>query len=230
MPVDDTDDKVRRNLVVFSALIVASAWLGHPELWLVTKLLSAEAVPPPAWKVSVLALAVLFYLFTRYWFSPTREKSRTTMDTELYRIRTTLLHKQLTNSVKNHHKTKKQPSFIKTDLASYVKDELETRNIASDLNVIVEIIPGQIFQSNEWKGSIHTTRSVTSPNRGGMSSGGNAIDFEIPQSMQQTLKITAALKQAIYSQTAVEFYTPLVLSAIAFLTLAYRLFRAVYRS
>lgn len=222
MPVDDTDDKVRRNLVVFSALIVASAWLGHPELWLVTKLLTPEAAPPPAWKVSSLALAVLIYLFARYWFSAAHMNAQATMHDEWYKNTVSIHHQILINSLKSYHKTKRQPSFIKTNLAEYAREEASIRDVSSDEKFELRFLSVQISQNSEWDGELHTTREFISRTRGGRSNGGNTIAYNFPERTRQIIKARATFRQVIFSKTAAEYFTPLALSAIAACTLLAR--------
>lgn len=223
MPVDDTDDKVRRNLVVFSALIVASAWLGHPELWLVTKLLTPEAAPPPAWKVSSLALAILIYLFARYWFSAAHSTARTTMSNDWYQFKTDIRTKLLTQKIQNYHITKKQPSFITTDLDDYLYGQLRSKGVAPKEEFQIRFEAVRIQQRGEWDGELFTTRSFNASEISGMSSGGNSLGYQFPARMQRKIKFQAAVRQLFYSRTAFDFFTPIILSAVAMMVLLVRL-------
>lgn len=215
MPVDDTDDKVRRNLVVFSALIVASAWLGHPELWLVTKLLTPEAATPPAWKVSTLALAVLIYLFARYWFSAAHMNARTHMKEEWYLNKYTILLHLITQSISKYNKTQKQPIIIKTDLSDYSKEEAKERGLSSNEKFEIRFTSVQISQTAAWVGEISTQLEFISSTYSGVSYGGRALIYEIPSMRRGLIKFQATLTQSVYSKTAVEYFTPLALSATA---------------
>ncbi len=67
---DDTDDKIRRNLVAFSSIIILGAWLGVPLAALADKALAAgtlDKVTP--WRVWVAVVAVQAYLILRFRFS-----------------------------------------------------------------------------------------------------------------------------------------------------------------
>lgn len=69
MTMDD-DDKARRNLVAFSALVLAGAWLKLPPGGVVLRLLGADvAAQLDLGRVWSLVLVVLVYLGHRYVFS-----------------------------------------------------------------------------------------------------------------------------------------------------------------
>lgn len=68
--IDDEDGKVRRNLVVFSALVCAVTFLGVQPLELIQDLLKikeASKVVSP-WKVWLIGLLLLTYLWVRYHY------------------------------------------------------------------------------------------------------------------------------------------------------------------
>lgn len=70
----DEDDKVRRNLVVFSAATVLLFWLEIPVQPLLEEHLKIE--PASTLRAWVAAACVLAYLTLRYRFSPDAEKLR----------------------------------------------------------------------------------------------------------------------------------------------------------
>ena len=68
----DEDNKIRRNLVVASSIVVATAWLGMPIPDLLERLFSIKGAPLinlPEWKVWLTVIVVLGYLAWRYRWS-----------------------------------------------------------------------------------------------------------------------------------------------------------------
>jgi len=70
--MDDENDKIRRNLVVASAIIIGTAWLNLSIPDLLERFFSVKSEPSvnlAAWKVWLATLAVLSYLAWRYRWS-----------------------------------------------------------------------------------------------------------------------------------------------------------------
>ncbi|SEF28485.1 hypothetical protein ABL840_26800 [Variovorax sp. NFACC27] len=78
----DDDDKIRRNLIVTSAVIIGVAWfnVSLPDvlerLFSIKSAAGAQAVQVSDWKVWVAALAMLTYMAWRYRWSEEVEKAR----------------------------------------------------------------------------------------------------------------------------------------------------------
>lgn len=88
--MDDSTDKIRRNTVVLSFLIIVSCWLQLklPEQLKLTGL--AEGIPLPShWKVWFSISVVHFYCFSRFLFTEKgaedRKKWRQDMEKRLER-------------------------------------------------------------------------------------------------------------------------------------------------
>lgn len=69
----DEDDKVRRNLVVFSAGVLLVAWLNVPVQGMLQDALKVKQEVEPA-RTWLAAAAILVYLILRYRFSPDARK------------------------------------------------------------------------------------------------------------------------------------------------------------
>ena len=68
----DDDDKIRRNLVVTSTVLIAIAWLDVPLPLLLEKAFSFKSTPDfeiRSWKIWVLVLSILAYFAWRYRWS-----------------------------------------------------------------------------------------------------------------------------------------------------------------
>jgi hypothetical protein len=69
---DDTDDKIRRNLVVFSSLVILVGFLGLPMDTVIHKVFDKSVMVRPE-RVLGAGFAVLSYLLARYRYSPEGE-------------------------------------------------------------------------------------------------------------------------------------------------------------
>ncbi|MFO6419899.1 hypothetical protein ACLBKS_06825 [Hylemonella sp. W303a] len=69
MPFDDDDAKIRRNLVVYSTIVLALAWFGLPAGLLLEAALPKSFINPPDYKFWAFGFAILAYLGIRYSFS-----------------------------------------------------------------------------------------------------------------------------------------------------------------
>lgn len=224
--MDDSDDKVRRNLVVFSALVLAAAWLEHPELWLLSSLMVDSAAPPPAWKVTVLALCVQAYLIARYWFSAAHEVGRNVMGKDWDRILNRLRTQMITDAFEKYHLTKKQPAFIVDDLKEAVRKDLAEWSSTPDQSQL-EFISIAITLQNSWEGRVVADRRISGDKRTGQKSGGNYFHLKIPSGIKMKLKLRVLFRQIIFTQTTVEYLVPIVLAAAASSVLVQKLIRAM---
>jgi hypothetical protein len=66
---DDTDEKIRRNLLIFSAALVIFYWLGIEDTQLLEKFSSIPKIPNVELKIDLLTTLILLYLILRYRFS-----------------------------------------------------------------------------------------------------------------------------------------------------------------
>lgn len=71
--IDDTEDKLRRNLIMASGTILAAAWLRLPLPSLFSALTTPPAVDPAfVHRMWAAAFAIILYLLGRYHFSKER--------------------------------------------------------------------------------------------------------------------------------------------------------------
>ena len=94
--MEDTQDKVRRNLVVFSAAIVIG-WFLDLKLTAITQLFvsTSDLINADARKLWIVTFAVLVYLFLRYKFDTATNFQLTADSTTKCNTRKTSLHHDL---------------------------------------------------------------------------------------------------------------------------------------
>lgn len=97
--LEDEDSKVRRNLVVFGALILAFTWLEIPSALILERLLGTTASGIESWKLWGLNLCVLLYLSMRYYSSEEHQKAvqsiHRAMDIERKQIRRSIVQRHV---------------------------------------------------------------------------------------------------------------------------------------
>lgn len=75
--IDDEDSKIRRNLVAYSAAVIASAFFQVGFLDLIKEFVPSALGDIPAWKAIAGGLSVLIYLLVRYrWSDPYTERAK----------------------------------------------------------------------------------------------------------------------------------------------------------
>lgn len=67
--IDDSDGRARRNLVVFSSLVILAAWLGIPPAAVADRAIGPGGARLDEWRVWTAVLAVLVYLLLRFRFA-----------------------------------------------------------------------------------------------------------------------------------------------------------------
>jgi hypothetical protein len=85
---EDTDEKVRRNLVVASATILLSAWLEIPFGAVFSKFLDLQGAAPAPYKFWVAELTLMAYFGVRYSFTAEGQKYTTMLRQELLALYT----------------------------------------------------------------------------------------------------------------------------------------------
>lgn len=74
--IDDEDSKVRRNLVVYSTVVIVVTFLGIQPMQILLKLLGVENGKIEPWRVWTVSAAVLMYLWLRFSTSSWSEAER----------------------------------------------------------------------------------------------------------------------------------------------------------
>jgi hypothetical protein len=73
--IDDEDGKVRRNLVVYSTLVIVVTFLGIQPMQILLKLIGDDNGKVEPWRVWSVSAAVLFYLWHRFSTAPIQDSS-----------------------------------------------------------------------------------------------------------------------------------------------------------
>jgi len=146
------------------------------------------------------------------------------------RIFSRVRQKTVTRAIINFNKTKKQASFITTNLSDYVVEETTrwTDRAEPTSRIDVHFEFPQVSATDTWRGHVGVTRSIKGLSHTATSAGGFAILFDFPKTTRLPLILKTAVEQVAFSKTAIEYFVPIALAYSALLVLAYRLSRSLY--
>jgi hypothetical protein len=213
---EDADDKVRRNLVGFSAAVLLVAWLNVPvQGWLQDALkVKTELV---AWKTWAAALAVLLYLTLRYRFSPDAEKLVNGLEREYSSVRFAGILKLTTTDGERAFAQGRTTPVFGPNLLQIRQDLLKAHpEIETSPEHRVEFQVEEQEQGNPWKGRIRiSVIRRTSPNAGQVLGPPRLLVFEVPRATRWKVRTRAFLLSWVYSGTSVNFLIPVALALLA---------------
>ena len=218
--MDDLPDKLRRNVVVLSAAIVAitvfhlsfkptGTLLGFAEVGNVTPL-----------KVWLALSAVLVYVFQRYWFDEQTGKERELLAQEFENRRYAVITRCLKRTVERHF-LRHRPLRLLTDPYDLRDQVIPDRlsNLEPPVRAAIQLIVEQSAQS-AWHGKVRFSIALewvsghrVTPLDGAF---GHFYSFQIPRRLAAWFVVRCALGTATYSKSAVDTVVPIGLSALAF--------------
>ncbi|MFT0171482.1 hypothetical protein ACLKMY_21140 [Paraburkholderia mimosarum] len=222
--MDDLPDKLRRNVVVLSAAIVAitvfhltfrptGTLLGFAEVGRVT--------PVKIW----LALsAVLAYMFLRYWFYEGTDQERALLVQEFQGRRYAMVKRHLERALERHLIHRRAPACL-TDIGNFPDAQLAVcladrgPPIRADAVATVEA-----DQHSPWRGRVGYTFDLQwSSGNHYSSSGGQRFDFRLRRCVALWTVLRCVLGTATYSKSAVDVLVPIALAGVAAIMCLYQL-------
>lgn len=221
--IDDVNEKIRRNLLGYSALCLAIKWLdlSVAEIakgqfpWLKMSSLN-----------SLLALAVFvqIYLLLRFRFSPLASRSWREMKVEIMRMIRRLIRADIKHRVENFQFFLKS-SVFKPDLASYIAREEADDSIGDQIPMKIKALtPHAIRFQNSWMGEFScASLSDRSDGRVLRKAGGYRVEFEYGVWERAMIWAKAAIPILFYTRGSVELLVPLGLGFISLLFLLFDL-------
>lgn len=215
---DDVDDKIRRNLIVFSFFVLAAWWLELPLDWPLDKRETFSNVNQT--KFLWLALAVQIYLLLRYRFSKSSTKAFSEYKIEaekLFRRRLeTYIAKKITNFSKNL-----DVSLFSPSLRRYVEHE-EKDDLRGDAepNKLVAIEVKSINFEAKWSGTVSCVRTLFgSKNNEIKRSGGVEPIFFVHKFDQAIVWLKVLAHISLYTRGAIELLLPVALGIASCITI-----------
>ena len=222
---DDTDDKIRRNLVAFSSVVILGAWLGLPLSAVADRVLAAGTVDKlEPWRVWSAVVAELVYLVLRFRFSKETRSDAFAAREEWRKVVRRQVERLLRRDFHRFVQTGRDSPHFK-DLVSRVTSEQQT----------IEAGLQSIGQSKPGIGGVHFQTKAPSepdpisievgtadfhfhwPQRPGSAAGSFSIDFRVKGWTLRYLKAKALVIIAGYSVACVRFVVPIALALAALL-------------
>lgn len=216
MLIDDTNEKLRRNLIVLSFTIVIGSFMGldfDQQGKLFSVISYTELSPLKFWST---LLAIQTYVFLRYWFDGDREKDKTRAKDEYEALKQNLISFILCRELKKAILKKRMPRWIidfkeleEPNLQKNYKDNGLPSKVISNVNLEKDAV-------NSWNGWLSKNYSAEWKDKGFYSnSGGYRYQYILGPIIKWVIRLLATTKHLTFSKTNVDFYIPVVLAALA---------------
>ena len=208
--LDDDDKKVRRNLVLYSTIIIGAWFLGISIQSLAKEFLPSETslTEIPVYKITLIQIAVQTYLFLRYRFSEYAKNEFNDFEKEiegLFQIKT---EKYVRRKIRRFRAYLTDTTFNPT-LQEYVKDEEENRSGFGKNNKLVSMQIDQIAFKTSWSGDIKIYKELKTEDGGDISrTGGNVLQFALGKPHQFYIRAKSIVHVIMYTSGATNYIFP----------------------
>lgn len=237
--MDDTQDKVRRNLVVFSAAIVIGWFLNLKITDIAKPFVSTNIADVNVGRLWLAILAVLAYLFLRYRFDNSTDFQIKSLFDEQERQKRNYLFKYLQRKINQINRTEKFTTIFHETLSRTVaghKQQYEmthSEKVSFRLqisNPLGDADPTLDEEKSIWEGTVGISEEYWRAGTAGKNTySGDRYEFSIPFFGRIWIKIHSIVHLVSYSKSAVDFIVPMSLAGVAFLVAAGKLIK-IYSS
>lgn len=214
MDIDDSSEKIRRNLLVFSFIIVVSSFLDisiQKESKVFNAFDLASVSPFKFWLVITF---ILIYLFYRYWFDTNSHAAIDHFKNEQNNVNYREIKKLLNKDIENSFLKNKQPKYLK-GLAELENPHYVENTKTHGKPVKVESTGNLTYNGVAWIGRIGNEYSITWDGANYAHAGGNDNKYEIPFLRKKYIQLITMINIIIYSKSIGELIIPLTLFAVA---------------
>lgn len=225
--MDDTQDKVRRNLVVFSAAIVFG-WFLDLKLTNITKLfVSTDIGSVNTGRLWIVTLILLIYLFLRYRFDNPTNLQILSLREELKAQRKDYRFKYLLRKINQINRTGRFSPVFGASLAESVSREKEqyekehAQNISFRLHISTpwsDKSPVAPDEANAiWEETVGISEEYfkKGASRNLSTNSGKNHEFSIPLSGRAWVRLHSLIHVVSYSKSAVDLIVPIALAFFA---------------
>lgn len=222
--MDDTNDKIRRNLIVFSALTILLLCFSISEKDLLTRLIGDVKLDIALWKIQFAYISILVYLLIRYRFSEIYTKYLISKRDDKHNLYKKYCDELVLNKVKKIVPSQSDSSiFLKTPNDFYDKVKKYKEGFPKCSVKFVEdifLLPSY-GGSGYWVGDINFRINFY---RGETNTIGENVHlkFSINKARQILITLRVYRNLFLYSKTGVEYILPLVLGWVALIWLVVR--------
>jgi hypothetical protein len=219
----DDDDKARRNLVVFSSLVVLAAWIRLPLTAVAEKLLSAPggwagpAVQP--WRVWVAVLAVLAYLALRFRFSTDFVRPGEWRD--VWRSHASVgVSRKLQSQLDAYKRKGTEPPAFRGLLSEMLATQLGAKSLDADARASLSF-GGLQFLDIKTVCIVHSSMPNSSGDRPRLE-----LDFSLGPFQRFVARCEGAFRVLFYSPFSMRVIVPCLLALLAFAIALYRTYES----
>jgi len=222
--IDDDNDKVRRNLVVASSIVIIFAWLGVSEAVLVEKLIGNQ-LALINWKVSVLFIAILTYLSMRYRFADSTKKEYGRLLSEWNAILANNIEKRIHQLFRIFTKKRQDIDIFSPKLSDYVNSQITDTAFGERRDWHLILLQNTSIQPKDsWSGELGV--AIDLGDADGYTSkrvGGNKIEYSFQGYERIRLVAISSMRLVTYTKGAIDFIAPILLTISSFIILFLRL-------
>lgn len=227
---EDTDPKIRRNLVMASAAILLFAWLQVP-LPIIADKVNPTAAPYQlsAWKLWLACLFVLTYLTLRYRFTKDFGEFGRSFRSTAWDYRNHQIDKLLQKSLNKFYKTGKEPPYFfktLTPLFEKVTPEVQSHRGGKSLGRPLPVMHDKKIDVDQWKGTIQVSLTWTDGDKFEAGHSSSSVAFAVEGLRKVHITARSYIVTSIYSESSIHHIVPLVLCVIAYGTASWQLCRA----
>lgn len=213
--MDDLPDKLRRNVVVLSAAIVAITVFNLSFKPTGTLLGFAQVGNVTPLKVWLALTAVLVYVFLRYWFDEATDAERGRLAQEFENRRYELVRRRLQRTVERYLVHQRAPRYLIDfdDLAESKLAQLAERGRPAQAIATAGVDRHGL---SLWHGEVRYALNLKwASGNHYQSSYGRSYTFQLPRRLVAWIVVSCALSTATYSKSAVDTLVPMGLAALA---------------
>lgn len=217
--MDDDDLKIRKNLVLVSAVVILTMWLEIPFSAFAAKLIGPEYATPSEHKIWIVGLAILCYFAARYRFTDDGVMLKSSVGKEAQSMRKSLAHQMGQHAADYYTKTGKKTQVFGSQLDQFTisndREKGSSTTYHNEGRATLTLYP--INDDREYYKmvfSVHCSwSSVTGSNKS--STGNAALQFDLMGLNRQYLLFRPLIHASVYSRATVLFAAPVVLALIA---------------
>ena len=214
--MDDLPDKLRRNVVVLSAAIVAIT-LVHLSFKPTGTLLGfAEVGKITPLKVWLALTVVLVYVFLRYWFRDDTDGERAQLVQEFDNRRFALITGHLKRAAEQYLRRRRAPRYL-VDFDDFAEEQLAR---FADRGRLARAIANPSLDRDAhspWRGTVRFSLYLLwADGNHFQSPSGRSYTFQLPKPLVAWIVLLGVLRTATYSKSAVDTLVPIGLAALAF--------------
>jgi hypothetical protein len=222
--MDDTADKVRRNVVTFSAAIIGMTFLQLK----VEKIgiLGIELSGMSPLRVMIALFVVLIYLFLRYHFDENTEKERASSRMSFLHAREPGVARILSSDIKRVLMNGTGSKYVEN--IPWITDDFDAvkRHAGDFIDYSIHATSQNNFASRSGETSLTAVF-----HKGGMGDHWHGLhrgtQYTIPKATWHMLTAWTALRQTIYSRSSVNVFLPYILAASAAVILICKILEAL---